>query len=33
VHAAVKAMAGRAGEVSGAVWLIAALPVVKFALA
>jgi AGZA family xanthine/uracil permease-like MFS transporter len=33
VHAAVKAMAGRAGEVSGAVWLIAGLSVAKFALA
>jgi AGZA family xanthine/uracil permease-like MFS transporter len=33
VHAAVKAMAGRAAEVSGAVWLIAGLSVIKFALA
>ncbi len=31
-YAAVKTMAGRAGEVSGAVWLIAALSVVKFAV-
>jgi adenine/guanine/hypoxanthine permease len=33
VYALVKVMAGRAGEVHGAVWLIAALSVVKFALA
>jgi AGZA family xanthine/uracil permease-like MFS transporter len=32
VHAAVKTMAGRAAEVSGAVWLIAALSAVKFAV-
>ncbi len=32
VHAAVKAMAGRIAEVHGAVWLIAALSVAKFAL-
>jgi adenine/guanine/hypoxanthine permease len=31
-HALLKAAAGRAGEVSGAVWLIAALSVAKFAL-
>jgi AGZA family xanthine/uracil permease-like MFS transporter len=32
-HAAIKVLAGRAAEVSGAVWLIAALRVAKFALA
>ena len=32
-HALLKTVAGRAAEVSGAVWLIAALCVVKFALA
>jgi len=32
VHALVKTAAGRAGEVHGAVWLIAGLSVVKFAL-
>ena len=31
-HAALKAVAGRAAEVSGAVWLVAALCVTKFAL-
>jgi len=31
-HAALKAMAGRAAEVSGAVWLLASLSVAKFAL-
>ena len=31
-HAALKAVAGRAAEVSGAVWLVAALCVAKFAL-
>ena len=31
-HAVLKTAAGRAGEVSGAVWLIAALCVAKFAL-
>ncbi len=31
-HAALKVVAGRAGEVSGAVWLIAALCVAQFAL-
>jgi AGZA family xanthine/uracil permease-like MFS transporter len=32
VHAAVKSLAGRAREVSGAVWLIAAASALKFAL-
>ncbi|MBL6456205.1 NCS2 family permease [Belnapia sp. T6] len=32
-HAALKVLAGRAAEVSGAVWLIAALCIAKFALA
>ncbi|MBW8269299.1 NCS2 family permease [Caldovatus aquaticus] len=32
VHAAMKTMAGRAREVSGAVWLIAGLSAIKFAL-
>ena len=32
-HALLKTVAGRAAEVSGAVWLIAALCVAKFALA
>ena len=31
-YAAIKAVAGRGGEVHGAVWLIAALSAVKFAL-
>ncbi|MBV8915851.1 MAG: NCS2 family permease, partial [Acetobacteraceae bacterium] len=31
-YAAVKVIAGRAGEVGGAVWLIAALSLLKFAI-